>query len=41
MEDRGLKISRKKTVRRFNFKGDRKLDGNSDSILQRENLEKD
>ena len=39
MEDRGLKINRKKTVYpRFNVDGD--LDGNSDINLQGQNLER-
>ena len=40
MEDRGLKISRKKTiyVSLVRFNGDGNLDGNSDINLQGENL---
>ena len=39
MEDRGLKINRKKTVY-LRFNGDGNLDGNSDINLQGENLER-
>ena len=39
MEDRGLKINRNKTVYR-SFNRDGNLDGNSDTNLQGENLER-
>ena len=39
IEDRGLKIGRKKTVY-LRFNGDGNLDGNSDINLQGENLER-
>ena len=40
MEDRGLKINRKKTVY-MRFNGDGNLDGNSDISIYRERILKD